>query len=109
MRLVDADALVEGIEATGKTVLFYGQQERRRYAERVDFALRQINAAPTIDAEEVRRAEWVFDENIDNHRCSLCGQEALGDTNMIGWDYIMTVASTFCPCCGAKMKNGGSR
>lgn len=102
-RLIDADALVKGIETAGKTVLFYGQQERRMYAEKVGFALRHIEAAPTIEAEAVRHAEWVFDENADNHRCSLCGTEALGDPNMVGWDYIMTVASEFCPRCGAKM------
>lgn len=108
MRLIDADAAIEELEREGKAPVFYSNYERRIHADKVAFAIHAMEEAPTA-GELVRHAEWVFDKNINNHRCSSCGQEALGNPNMICADIIVTVSSEFCPHCGAKMDGGKNR
>lgn len=60
--------------------------------------------APTVDAEPVRHGRWITKHDILGNEldvCSACGEEAVGyDTHM--GDYV-TVATDFCPNCGAKM------
>ena len=59
-----------------------------------------IKAAHAVDAEPVRRGEWVatgeFDEwYAEEHKCSICGGIALGNQD------------AFCLSCGAKMDAEG--
>ena len=76
-RLIDANALIEEANAEGA----YG------YVDAF-----QIANAPTIDAVEVKHAQWIQQPFNGTHiwRCSKC--ETIGSPQ---WNY--------CPKCGAKM------
>ena len=84
MRLIDADALIENIQ----------------WAETVEDAIKEIRAAPTIEAEPVKRGKWIYDNQFHWYRasCSECGYMRATDIkadNWNGWKY--------CPNCGARM------
>ena len=89
-RLIDADALVS-MEATRKKGCAY---------------IEEINNAPTIDAEPIRRAQWLkreyWSEGIGMgetyghyYECSACGER------IKGYD---TYLDKYCRKCGAKME-----
>ena len=50
-----------------------------------------IDDAPTIDAVERKRGEWV--DNGFEHECSVCGKKGIGIEQY-----------SFCPNCGASMR-----
>lgn len=85
MRLIDADALVA------------------RYGEPCHSFLDVIEDMPTIDAEPVRRGEWVevrtsvftpYALELEE-KCSLCGRYI--------YRYGTQPPDRYCPNCGAKM------
>lgn len=92
MRLIDADALLEEVEAV--------LEEEGRYAALMHIK-NLILYAPTIDAAPVRRGEWknesTFIDDVRGPRfveiaqCNLCSG-AGANTN-------------FCPNCGADMRS----
>lgn len=85
MRLIDADAL--------------------KNADFQDFSntdvMAAIDAAPTIDAEPVRRGRWVnkndmaFGYGAISGKCSVCGKYSGA--------WLINDRYNYCPYCGAKM------
>ena len=65
---------------------------------------KEIDNAPTLDVEPVRRGKWVWAD--DGYcRCSECTQKA---PVVRQWDdEPITTQTNYCPDCGAKMENGG--
>lgn len=63
--------------------------------------IRLINTQPTIEAEPVKHAKWVYGyckaQEIKCYYCSNCGNDAYWDT-----DYGQQLFE-FCPYCGARM------
>ena len=65
-------------------------------------ALREIENAPTIEAEPVRHGRWIAHDVIENMKCSECGEEY-----RMPFDFNANVYPyNFCPNCGAKMDGG---
>lgn len=59
-----------------------------------------VHEAPAVDAEMVRRGEWVWDD--DGYlRCGECNQKA--PVILQYQDEPETCATEFCPRCGAKL------
>lgn len=79
-RLIDANALKRRFCISNKALRCYVEAE--------------IDAAPTVDAEPVRRGRWVQDDTWkDMYFCSAC----------MGRDHRNKPKHKFCPECGAKM------
>ena len=94
-RLIDADALED--KARQYSLGYYEEDEWA-----VPF--KEITSAPTIDAVEVVRGEWVYCEDYvgqDGYKCSECGFFAPWHYNVYDIDYISNYH--YCPNCGAKM------
>ena len=95
IRLIDANALLEDIEEV-RNVMFNSAREREEHNEMIDFALNEVMAAPTIEAEPVRHGHWI---TVDSQfrvkkKCSICGN----------CDNPFTaIAGHYCWFCGAKM------
>lgn len=90
MRLIDADTLKPSYIVTSTTT---------NSLCHLYVSLEDINSAPTIEAEPVRRARWLHTEDdiIISGQCSECGWvSAVGETDVAGMPY--------CPNCGAKME-----
>lgn len=95
MRLIDADALktkaikCETFKLTDAPVFFKA------------VGTKEIDKAPTIDAEPVRHGHWdEWDDTMFNtvYRCSVCGEDfVLIDGTLSDNLY------NYCPNCGAKM------
>lgn len=95
MRLIDADALIEKLEAWKK------EAERRDANINYAFAsaiIAQVNAEPTI--EERKTGKWIRKISVVDcatfvgDECSQCGYfKSMGQAN-------------FCPNCGADMRGG---
>ncbi len=49
------------------------------------------------------KGEWIYDKNIDNWRCSKCGQTP-PPTGYVGKADFMATHFKFCPNCGADMR-----
>lgn len=89
MRLIDADSL-ETHE------IYEGEWVRVVYADDID-------NAPTIDADPVRRGRWevIYYDNIPKiAKCSEC-EEVLVFTKR---DHLIRHMPNYCPNCGAKME-----
>lgn len=116
MRLIDADALIDdamdryckdcdkrkGIKS-GKWRIIYEIGEAPCRACDVDDMIDDLENAPTVDAVERKKGEWIdawrsaFDGTRHWHReCSECGYER--DDDSIDKD------TRFCPNCGADMR-----
>lgn len=96
MRLIDADALMRGIEdwwCSPERCDNYGGIRCR--ACMMDDAITAIDAAPTIDAAPVKHGRWIDVNRSDGLReCSVCH-----DWQIHYEKYI----PNYCPTCGAKM------
>lgn len=94
MRLIDADALKEVINR--RRDLFNGCTHLPEKARRDELlqVIVDINNAPTVDAEPVRRGKWEYHLMPLAKKCSLCGERVAGKSTWI-----------FCPNCGAKMED----
>lgn len=79
MRLIDADEFNEQIGCLG---LDY--DDRQRIRER-------LNDMPTVDVVEQKHGHWIWDNDEEVWKCSVC---ALGD------DFL---TNKYCKNCGAKM------
>lgn len=70
--------------------------------------LGRIEAAPAVDAEPVRHAQWVTDD-LGNTLCSNCKSripyyKEYDMDDDYGGEYDIEIAETnYCPNCGAKM------
>lgn len=67
------------------------------YASAIDFAIEQINSAPTIEVEPVRHGRWVYDSGF--WTCTRCGY----DEPCRDEDDPDRPKFKRCPDCGAKM------
>lgn len=97
MRLIDADKLeisklAEFTDGYGDTVPVYG------------VTAEEIDNAPTVDAES-KRGEWIkkpcFPERAV-YICSECSSIAINA-------YLFGRLYKYCPYCGARMMNGGTK
>lgn len=91
MRLIDADMLKA--EFTGNFQKEYGVSQIKA----------MIDVRPTIEAEPVRHGRWVLECDPNGNpycfHCSVCDS----DSHHIG----VTIASDYCPNCGARMDGKG--
>lgn len=94
MRLIDADEYV--------TVLLYDDEHEEEYTERMTIAesLDRFTDEGCPIGIEPKRGEWIAKtENYHSHWvCSECGSWALLEYNE------QMCLSSFCPNCGAKMR-----
>ena len=92
MRLIDADEFVSNL------IMHYGGCD---YINDICEDLHEH--APTVDAVERKRGEWVkqMDELAWWYECSVCGDYPLKDA------YGHESLSRFCPWCGADMRGEG--
>ncbi len=94
MRFIDADALSDEIavllERNDKLIDEW-------LANCIDDV---IEAAPTIEAEPVKRGKWIYDNQFHWYRasCSECGYKRVTDIKAEKWN-----GWKYCPNCGAKM------
>lgn len=84
MRLIDADAFE-------RAVMFSDDED----LQDVIYRLRDF---PTADVQEVKHGEWIIDENDPERdtQCSICG--------FVLDDWIQGALYSFCPYCGADMR-----
>ena len=91
MRLIDVDKVLE------RAIPVRGEYDNSLPFEAVPVGY--IKGAPTMEAEPIRRGQWIVKGDVDGHAkwdgCSICGYE-LSVINS-GKNY------NFCPNCGAKM------
>lgn len=86
MRLIDADTLKPSYIVTSTTT---------NSLCHLYVSLEDINSAPTIEAEPVRRGRWIkYSPFVDTIVCSEC------DYNWPSEE----LKSNYCPDCGAKMR-----
>lgn len=110
MRLIDADALYDDVMERyckdcekrkgmkrGKWRVIYEIGEAPCRACDVDDLKMELDEAPTIDAEPVRRGKWIWEEQV--YKCSVCSHKAYG--NILE---CMDGTYKFCPACGAKLE-----
>lgn len=88
MRLIDADALIEVLNDNGVP-----------YNADVNYF---VTNAPTIDAVEVVRGEWIWHEDEDICNCSECEFEIDATGCIEPMEYVGVFR--FCPNCGCRMK-----
>ena len=90
MRLIDADKMsVELLMINERSNIFAAP-----FARRIE---RFIDRQPTV--EERKRGHWIFTQDMMRYDvCSVCGSRALFEEFSFN-----TVASNYCPHCGAVM------
>lgn len=97
MRLIDADALVEQMEAEAK----YCEDSICKLVYEMD--IREVKRAPTVDAVERKRGKWVLHPEVRNIyggiyiECSECHTK-----------YVVQYVEDekYCRNCGAEMERG---
>ena len=99
MRLIDAEALMNGLEKKKAS------PANIKYTTGFNDALMRfrsmVHSAPTIDAEPVRRGTWKLLPNGEGvcDQCHVLQKDVWDDD---GWQ-------RFCGCCGAKMDGGAEK
>lgn len=94
MRLIDADALDDLIES------HLQKHKISRYDRDLILHYTDVEMAPTIEAEPVKRGKWIYNEKYPNAHygfleCSECEQRL-----WVRYD----IPINYCPRCGAKME-----
>lgn len=95
MRLIDADALKEGIKEL-KQSPWYNNDINPSWQQGIKDAVHVvetlcIDEEPTVDAVPVRHGKWIEYPTADGmNQCSECGVLRFGESN-------------YCPNCGARM------
>lgn len=98
MRLIDADALDEKLDALAKK---YAEQGRFEAAKDYSFVQTVLLCAPTADAVPVVHGRWVVDIERLRANCSECGRILrFSDEMQIAF---LRDEEHFCYFCGAKM------
>lgn len=95
MRPIDADALIEQLEAEAKHL------QGTLGGMVVIAAIRDLENAPTVDTEPVRRGYWKYNdyEGHGYYTCSACRRTTQIPRYVGGYIY------NYCPHCGAKMED----
>ena len=98
MRLIDADALQKEFEELASNQ--WNQETGTSWANGFAEAAERVADAPTVDAVERKRGEWIkqMDEQAWWYECSVFGDYPL--KNAFGHESL----SRFCPWCGAEMR-----
>lgn len=101
MRLIDADALCQALGLTG----LCDDCKHSRGLWCVDAVwkevCRAIINAPTVDPATARRGRWIISPKTQEGYCSKCKFDM--PVMMDDWKY-KSVATNYCPNCGAKME-----
>ena len=102
MRLINADALENKIEESWHALqMMDNTQNADLVMEGLYIAEQHLKKQPTVEAEPVRHAHWIWkgDEGDSRFMCSACGGKENAPTCMGVpdiWEY--------CPNCGARME-----
>lgn len=103
MRLIDADALKE------YRCSICNNRERCEDRETVCSDIAEIDEQPTIEAELVKRGQWIYGENEDGQDGIFCSE----CDHFVPWyyDYYDKADDLIndnprCPNCGARMDGG---
>ena len=100
MRLIDADALSEKIEALMNR---YAAQGRTEVAEDYNFVLTVLMTAETIDPESLRpKGRWIL-SGMGFDCCSEC-RKAYSSGYLTAMGIKPRMHFDFCPNCGARME-----
>ena len=107
MRLIDSDALKNTFcNQCDLSETSYTVEDCRKAG--CGF-MRNIDDAPTIEAEPVKHGEWIDTDvpNVKAAECSLCGfcQRTSGE-DKTGKHMIHKAVYRYCAGCGAKMDGG---
>ena len=97
MRLIDADELLNQFRDEPEMV---NGQQRMGYAVGVGYLRDTINAAPTIEAEPIKRGRWIVRKGAIE--CSVCKAAFLNYWE--DQDKMLFSPWVSCPLCGAKME-----
>lgn len=95
MRLIDADKLLEVIGEEIEYGEEYGGDNTSLINKGLKIAKRDIECAPTIEAQPVKRGKWIVSSDGYYPYCSECGDRPQKITN-------------YCANCGAKMEVFGN-
>ena len=107
MRLIDADALNEKLEALMQR---YAAQGRMEVADDYNFVITVLSTAPTIEAAPVKHGRWENtteffpwqeDDGLRRYHCSVCGKRVT-----VSREHKITDIFPYCNC-GAKMDEEG--
>ncbi len=93
MRLIDADAYE-------RDLMFSEEVYEAVDEDALRVVLNKLSDAPTVDAVERKRGEWIHDgydipHGVDWMHCSVCGRRE---------PYVPAAMTNFCPSCGAEMR-----
>ncbi len=104
MRLIDADALKKKkVDVQTTTFEKDGHYSIIKIQDGKGVTVKDIDEAPTIEAEPVRHGEWI--EDGTNIVCSVCKTE-FSDEIAFMKRTIDPEKPKRCPECGAKMEGG---
>lgn len=126
MRLIDADKLLRVIDEEIEYGAEYAATNYQLINKGLKIARRDINCAPTIEAQPVMHGEWIPSEmNAENKEnaemlgidieafllkaayCSFCGvQQITNGRDRTRKALIHKAVYRYCPNCGAKMGGG---
>lgn len=98
-KLIDADALHTSIALYAAENAYLNDTA----LDVLKMVAKWISDAPTIDAEPVRRATWVYD-SFTTYRCSDCNSPA----PQYGYKKTYFAKTNYCPNCGKPMDGGVS-
>lgn len=93
MRLIDADAL--------KEKAFFHEIDNVSYVEEED-----IDNAPTVEAVERKRGEWIKNEGRFGWHCSECKVDNYYAYVLNSETWKNDLQDRYCPNCGAEMRRG---
>lgn len=99
-RLIDADALYEVYNKRFRKLMGWPVYHREFLieADHIKECMEKLNAAPTIEAEPVRKGEWRHRKGEWPH-CNKCHYDAeYNERTTTGYNL-----SNYCPYCGALM------
>ena len=89
MRLIDADALINTLDAEKDRL---AKAKENRYAAQIICDLERVRTAPTIEAEPIRHGKWKkVSDKAPKYSCTECHH------------LYNNKEYKYCPFCGAKM------
>ena len=107
--LIDRSAMLEAIDKRERIVRKFAPDLQEDEIRPTLKSIREFIAnRPIVDAEPVRRGQWVFDENandwsIGGYVCSECQAKNNNLPCVKVPTPLLFVGANYCPNCGAKM------
>lgn len=107
MRLIDADYIIEELEAKRNNWDNKNAMHRAMRGAYVDSIL-IVRDAPTVETEPVRHGRWEWESGYvgTQARCSVCKRSPIGFYSLPKSQIGRLPEFPFCPKCGAKMEGG---